>query len=286
MDTIAINPGAQEGRGYETILTAFSEPTLHELCTPVVYGIYDVAEAKRQAMQVETRIGKASNAEDARENRVNIVETPAGEMPQAEMLVHASARTRLEPKENELLVTVGENMRIALPATGKDVEATAASLTTEAVAARIVQTEEAISRDFLLTHPRIALLSLHEDDQAVETDVLMPAIGQAIGKGINAFGPFPATEFFQMGDYHSYDGILTFVPSQVKDAFKQENVSFEVRYLTDQDDIQVAVGHDNVLDFTNAIYLATDIRRHREAFDQAHIDPLQKLFHDKREERR
>lgn len=286
MNTIAINPGALEARGYDTILTAFAEPALHELCTPVVYGSYEAAETKREALQLETRISKADNAESARENRVNIVETPSGETPQCETMVHASASTRLTPSQAEMLMTIGENMRFALPATSSDVEKVAAALTIENVADRIVQTEETIARDFLLTRPRIAVLSLHEDDQDVETNVLMPAIGEAVSKGVNAFGPFPATEFFQMGDYHSYDGILAFLSTQVREAFKQENTSYEVSYLSDQPGVQVGVGRDCTLDFTNAIYLATDIARNRIAFDQAHADPLQKLFHDKREERR
>lgn len=38
--------------------------------------------------------------------------------------------------------------------------------------------------------------------------------------------------------------------------------------------------------FLQAIYAAIDIHRNRIAYDEAHADPLQKLYHDKREERR
>ena len=38
--------------------------------------------------------------------------------------------------------------------------------------------------------------------------------------------------------------------------------------------------------FLQAIYAAIDIHRNRIAYDEVHADPLQKLYHDKREDRR
>lgn len=255
---------------------------MHELCVPVVYGNMTEAEAKRQALQLETRLAKADSAAHAKENRVNFVEAP---LPEGlAILMHCE--NQLTPKGDEMLMMVGENMRIAIATTATDKATASADLTQETVEAYINRLNNWIKRDFRLTRPRLAILSLNESDEQVETDVLMPAIEQVIGDRVNAFGPFPAKEFFAEGDYQNYDGILAFYPRQAEQAFRDENASFAVCYLAGQEMVQTAPVQARDLDFTNAIYLAFDIRRNRIAYDKAYANPLQKLFHDKREERR
>ena len=47
---VGITHGDINGVGYEVILKAFSDPTMLELCTPIIYGSPKVAAYHRKAM--------------------------------------------------------------------------------------------------------------------------------------------------------------------------------------------------------------------------------------------
>ena len=51
---VGITHGDINGVGYEVILKAFSDPTMLELCTPIIYGSPKVAAYHRKAMDIQT----------------------------------------------------------------------------------------------------------------------------------------------------------------------------------------------------------------------------------------
>ena len=55
------------------ILKTFSDPTMLELCTPVIYGSPKVAAYHRKAMEIQTNFSIVNTAEDAQDGRVNVV---------------------------------------------------------------------------------------------------------------------------------------------------------------------------------------------------------------------
>ena len=55
------------------ILKTFSDPTMLELCTPVIYGSPKVAAYHRKAMERPTNFSIVNTAEDAQDGRVNVV---------------------------------------------------------------------------------------------------------------------------------------------------------------------------------------------------------------------
>ena len=57
---IGITHGYTNGVGYEVILKAFEEPTLLELCTPIVYGSPKVASYHRKALGLNTNFTTTS----------------------------------------------------------------------------------------------------------------------------------------------------------------------------------------------------------------------------------
>lgn len=323
MIKIAITQGHPGGIGNEVVLKAFSEPTMMELCKPVVYGSATLLDTQRQALQQEVRIARVQHPDQARENVLNVLETAAFDAPlnygtdtpeaaaaekasrqealaacqrgEVEAVVHAPTNTPLVPQPSEMLMYCTDALRIGVALT--DNANAEAQLTQEGIIQRIKQLNSVIKRDFLLTRPRIAVLSLHDDDQREETDILMPAIEELINEHYNVFGPLPATDFMEMGDYRSYDGILALQTTQAEKLIKQTGTDCAITYLAGQDILQTAPlqtaglkvagkGISQPQAFCQAIYAATDILRHRKQWDEAHLDPLQKLFHDKREERR
>lgn len=70
---VAITQGDINGVGYELLFKAFEEPTMMELCTPIVYGNPKVAEYYHQLLGVEMPYNTIMKAHDAQENRLNIL---------------------------------------------------------------------------------------------------------------------------------------------------------------------------------------------------------------------
>ena len=72
---VAITHGDTNGIGYEVILKAFEDPTMLELCTPIIYGSPKVATYHRNALQLETPFSIITKAEDAYEGKLNLLTT-------------------------------------------------------------------------------------------------------------------------------------------------------------------------------------------------------------------
>ena len=70
---VGITHGDINGVGYEVILKTFSDPTMLELCTPIIYGSPKVAAYHRKAMDIQTSFSIVNSAEDAQDNRLNIL---------------------------------------------------------------------------------------------------------------------------------------------------------------------------------------------------------------------
>ena len=70
---VGITHGDINGVGYELILKAFSDPTIYEFCTPIVYGSPKVATYHRKAIDSETNFSIINQAKDAEPNRLNIL---------------------------------------------------------------------------------------------------------------------------------------------------------------------------------------------------------------------
>ena len=70
---IGITHGDINGIGYEVILKAFSDPTMLELCTPIVYGSPKVAAYHRKAMDIPTNFSIINTVEDAQEGKLSIL---------------------------------------------------------------------------------------------------------------------------------------------------------------------------------------------------------------------
>ena len=70
---VAITHGDTNGVGYELIFKTFSEPTMFELCVPVVYGSAKLATYHRKAIESTTNFHLIDDANDAEENALNVV---------------------------------------------------------------------------------------------------------------------------------------------------------------------------------------------------------------------
>ncbi len=70
---IGITQGDTNGVGYEVIFKTFAEPTIFELCTPIVYGNPRIATYHRKGLNLTTNFATVQNAEEAKPDRLNMV---------------------------------------------------------------------------------------------------------------------------------------------------------------------------------------------------------------------
>jgi len=77
---VGITHGDINGVGYEVILKAFSDPTMLELCTPIIYGSPKVAAYHRKAMDIQITFSIVNSRADIQDGRVNILNCTEDEL--------------------------------------------------------------------------------------------------------------------------------------------------------------------------------------------------------------
>ncbi len=71
---IGITQGDINGTGCVEVLKAFSNPTMFELCTPVLYGSSKAVAFYRKQLELQVPASDASDADDAVDDKLNIVD--------------------------------------------------------------------------------------------------------------------------------------------------------------------------------------------------------------------
>lgn len=70
---VGITQGDINGIGYEIILKTFEDPTMLELCTPIVYGSPKIMTYHRKAIDSSTTFTIINTANEAMEDKVNVI---------------------------------------------------------------------------------------------------------------------------------------------------------------------------------------------------------------------
>lgn len=345
---VAITQGDTNGVGYEVILKVFQDPTILELCTPIIYGSSKTAAYHKKALNLDTNLVSINKADEARDGRVNLLECVAEEtkvelgQPSAEagqaalsaldramtdyrsglydVLVTAPINkatiqspgfkfpghteyieTSLGEGQKALMILMNDMLRVALVTTHLPIKDIAQAITKEAIIEKATIFHQSLRRDFRISCPRIAVLSLnpHAGDNgllgAEEKDVIQPAIAELAESGIQAFGPYPADGFFGSGNYNYFDGVLAMYHDQGLAPFKTIALDNGVNYTAGLPIVRTSPDHGTAYDIAGqgkadenslrqAIYTAIDIWRNRQNYDEPLQNPLPKLFHEKRED--
>ena len=70
---VGITHGDVNGIGYEVILKAFEDPTMLELCTPIIYGSPKIMTYHRKALELETSFTIINSAAEAVNGKLNVI---------------------------------------------------------------------------------------------------------------------------------------------------------------------------------------------------------------------
>lgn len=210
---------------------------------------------------------------------------------------------RLGEGSEALMILMNSEVRVALVTTHLPISEVAGGITGDAILKKLRILNQTLQRDFLITHPRIAVLALnpHAGDNGLlgseETDIIIPAMKLAEEEKIQAFGPFPADGFFGSRAYEHYDAVLAMYHDQGLAPFKVLAMDDGVNYTAGLPVVRTSPDHGTAYDiagkgvadensFRQALYTAIDVFRNRQQYDEARTNVLPKLYVDRREDDR
>lgn len=247
---VAITHGDTNGIGYEVILKALEAPEMLELCTPIIYGSTQVASFHRKTMAIETQYSVINSAEEAKEDKVNLLAAisdevkvelgqPTEESAEAARKAMARAKEDLQKglydvlvtapvvpakapvrEEKALTIMVCEHVRIGLVTTHLPIKEVAQAITAEKIVDKGRLFHNSLRRDFRISNPRLAILALNPQMDSEEEQVIKPAVEELEQSGIQAFGPYLADTFFGDALYLDFDGVLAMYDDQGTVSFR------------------------------------------------------------------
>jgi len=164
-------------------------------------------------------------------------------------------------------------------------------ITKENILSKLNILNTSLLKDFGIRRPQIAVLSLnpHAGDEGLigseEIDVIIPALEQARENGIMALGPYPADGFFGSNDYSKFDAILAMYHDQGLAPFKALAFDSGVNFTAGLSKVRTSPAHGTAYSiagtsvasaksFQEALYMAIDVYRNRENFEEINKDPL------------
>jgi 4-hydroxythreonine-4-phosphate dehydrogenase len=199
-----------------------------------------------------------------------------------------------------LMILLNDELRVALVTTHIAIRDLSEAITKPRIVEKATILHQALKRDFRISNPRIAVLALnpHAGDGGLlgteEQEVIIPAIAELEQQGIQAFGPYPADGFFGSHQYQAFDAVLAMYHDQGLAPLKTI-ASDGVNVTAGIPLVRTSPAHGTAFDIAgqgrasadsmrHAIYMAIDIWRNRQTYDQPLANPLPKLYHEKRDD--
>jgi len=200
-----------------------------------------------------------------------------------------------------LRMLIGERMMVGFATSQLPIKDVPGVINTDLITDKLKTMHLTLKRDFRITNPRIAVLALNpqEDPDAPLSDedlnAIYPAVEAMSNENKLVFGPFSADKFFGALAYEHYDAVLAMYYDQGAVPFFTIEGEKGVEYTAGTDIIHTSPDNDpdypiagqgkaDEAPMRNAIYTAIDIFRNRANYDEAHENPLPKLYHEKKDE--
>ena len=345
---VGITQGDVNGIGYEVILKTFSDPTMFEFCTPVVYGSPKVMTYHRKTIDSPTNFNVVDSASDAQPDRLNVVNCnkedvkvdfgqPTEESGQAafqaleravkeyregkidvlvtapinKKTIHSDAfhfpghteyiESELGDGNKALMILMNSSMRVALATVHEPISKVASLLNKDLIKEKLRILNKSLKIDFGIEIPRIAVLALnpHASDDGLigkeENEIIKPAIDEMAADKVQCFGPFSADGFFGSGEYRKFDAVLAMYHDQGLIPLKALDMDGGVNYTAGLPVVRTSPDHGTAYDIAGqglaseesmrqAIYAAIDIYRSRRKEEEISVNPLGKLFFDRRDD--
>jgi 4-hydroxythreonine-4-phosphate dehydrogenase len=200
----------------------------------------------------------------------------------------------LQQRDNSsevLMFLVSDTLRVGVVTGHIPVSQIAQSITAEKILAKLRLMDASLKQDFWIRKPKIAVLGLnpHAGDNGLigneEKDIIIPALEEARGNDILAFGPYPADGFFANGSYMQFDAVLAMYHDQGLIPFKQISFESGVNYTAGLSFVRTSPDHGTAYDiagknkasetsFREAIFQAIHIVKYRRETAALNENPL------------
>jgi len=200
---------------FETALPVLNLP----LKTPVVAGQPSAAAAPAVIKWIETAVGLALSGAVA-----GVVTAPIAKAPlydagfkfpgHTEFLGELTASERFDGARGPVMMLIAGDLRVALVTVHTPLAQVPGQLSTEAIVNVGKVTAEALSRDFGIAKPRLAVAGLnpHAGESGgigrEEIEIVAPAVRALVDLGIDATGPYPADSLFPEAMRANYDAAI------------------------------------------------------------------------------
>ena len=333
---VGISHGDINGIAYELILKTFDDAGILEMCIPVIYGSSKVLAYQRKAMDLpQVNYITIKHAEDAGMNRLNVINCGNEEVevtfthptPESELLAKDALQRALkdlksglidaliaapanwdetaalseytQSGKNPMKILINDTLRIALSSDKIPLSEIASRMTVDVLTAQIKTLHSTLIHDFMITNPRIAVLSLNPGAGVKEkvfgkeeSEVIVPAVKAANAAGIICFGPYSADDYFGNSEYQKFDATLAMYYDQGLIPFR--SIAFEggVCYWTDLPFVVTAPdqgaayekagkSESSETSFRNALYCAIDIFKIRKIDGEIYANPLKKQYFER-----
>ena len=196
-----------------------------------------------------------------------------------------------------VMMMCSEGLRVALVTTHMALADVPGAISKEKIVDKLRTLKKTLTQDFAIVAPKIAVLALnpHAGEGGMmgadEAEVIKPAVDEAYGEGILAFGPLAADGLFLSGEYKKYDALLAMYHDQGLAPFKAlapDGVNFTAGLSV----VRTSPDHGTAFDIAgrglanpdsmrNAIYTAIDIFRNRTAWAEMSRNPLKHYEREK-----
>jgi len=335
-----ISHGDINGIGYEVIIKALMDPTINDICVPVVYGSPKVAAYHRKALNINNfSFNNIRTPEEANARKANLInclddnvrvelgkstthggeaafislERAVGDLKSGKIDVlvtapidkkniqsdkfrfngHTEYLKEISGADEVLMLMVSESLKIGVATGHVPLVQVPGLITTDLILKKLRLMNQSLILDFGIRKPRIAVFGLnpHAGDNSLlgseEAEIIAPAVEQAVRENILAFGPFPADGFFGAGSFTHYDGILAMYHDQGLAPFKALSFDTGVNFSAGLPFIRTSPVHGTAFQiagkgeasecsFRQALYLAVDIFRNRQMYNEITRNPLKK----------
>lgn len=200
--------------------------------------------------------------------------------------------------EKSLMMLIGNSLRIALVTGHLPISEIPKHISQTDIVEKIGILNQSLQRDFGISAPRIAVLSLnpHCGENGLlgkeESEIIEPAIKQAQDAGILCVGPMAADGFFGADRHKEFDAILAMYHDQGLIPFKTLSMETGVNFTAGLPIVRTSPAHGTAYNiagkgeasdesFRQAIYMAVDIFKNRKMYDEARANPLHKMYFDR-----
>ena len=190
-----------------------------------------------------------------------------------------------------LMFLCADKMRVGVATNHLSLAKVPAAITEERILSKLRLMNNSLLRDFGVVKPKLAVLGLnpHSGDRGLlgeeEINVIAPAIKKANEEGILAFGPYPPDGFFSINMQYKFDAVLAMYHDQGLIPFKSLAFDSGVNFTAGLPVVRTSPDHGTAYDLAgenkanpqsmmSSIYMAIDIYRNRQLYDQMRANPL------------